>query len=84
MLRFEQEEVEKKAIEEFYKPGEPEYQEEDATQARGEVMNFDSLINDDEDDYYIGEESERDPGHLNPISEDAQEESVSPHPKDKS
>ena len=55
-------------------------------------MNFDSLINDDEgDDYYIGDDSERDRtggeggagGHLNPISEDAQEESVSPQPKDK-
>ena len=47
-------------------------------------MNFDSMINDDDNDYYIGDESERDRGgQLNPISEDAQEESVSPHPKDK-
>ena len=47
-------------------------------------MNFDSLINDEEDDYYIGDDSEREgDGQLNPITEDAQEESVSPHPKDK-
>jgi hypothetical protein len=54
----------------------------------GEVMNFDSLINDD-NDYYIGEDSDELDGRgggnglLKPISEDAQEESISPQPKDK-
>lgn len=46
-------------------------------------MNFEQLVNDEEEDYYIGDDTEREECQLNPISEDAQEESVSPHPKDK-